>query len=139
MEYYSPDIPGLSTGSLVMVLIEEDPPGPDVLIIRRRFSQNTKDERSLTWKQATSLHEATQYVLERPRDGWDIELKEHSSKALTIRFDRETDHSRPGGPGIVRFEVKGVRFLFNHHNCQRFQEFLKEAMDLMTVSEVMES
>lgn len=139
MKYWSLDVPGLSTGSLVTVLIEEDPPSPDVLIIRQRFSRSLTDDQPLFGRQGLSLYAATQHALDRPRDGWDIELKDRSSRATFKRFDRKTDHSRPGGPGIVRFNVKGVLFLFSHHNCRRFQGYLREALDLMTVSEVMES
>ena len=130
----SPDVPGLSTGCLVKILISEG-----LLIVQQRFSRNTKDERSLTWRQGTSLHEVTQYALDRPKDGWDIELRKHSPKAVAVRFDRKTDHSRPGGPGIIRFKVKRVGFLFDRHNCLKFQAYLKEALDLLTVSDVMES
>lgn len=139
MEHKFPDVPGLSTWSVVTVRVEEDPPGPDMLVVERRFSASLKDERALTWKQGTSLHEKTRYALDRPGDGWDVELRKHSSSAVATRFDRETDDSRPGGPGIVRFHVKGVSFLFDRHCCQKFQGHLREALDLMTVSEVMES
>jgi hypothetical protein len=134
MEHQSPDIPGLSTGCLVKILLREG-----LLVIQQRFSRNTKDERSLSWGQGDALLRMTDYALDHPKNGWDVLLDSRDRPATIVKFNREIDDSRPGGPGIVRFEVKRVRFLFDLHNCRKFRTSLKEALDLLVVSGVMES
>ena len=134
MEYYSPDIPGLSAWSMVKILTRDGR-----VVIQQRFSSSNPDERSLSHGEGSALLRLTDYALNRPENGWDILFKSQGRSATIVRFNRDLDSSRPGGPGIVRFNVENVRFLFDLRHCAEFRGHLKEALDLLVVSEVIES
>ena len=130
-----PRIPGLSSGCGVFLLVTGG-----LLIVRVRFSEknaNANDDRSLSLHEGKSVLLMTDRALARPEDGWDIDLR--VGHAYLKVFDSKTDASRPGGPGIFRYEVKGVRFLLDLRSCRQFRAALNEALDLWTVSGVMES
>lgn len=128
-------IPGLSTGCGVFLILEDD-----MLVVRARFSEKNgtaSDDRSLSRREAQSVRQMTGRALGRPEDGWDVTIR--VGHAYLKRFDPGTDASRPGGPGIVRYEIKQLRFLLGPGSCRKFHAFLGEAIDLWTVSGVMES
>jgi hypothetical protein len=134
MDYRSPDVPGLSAWSLVSVRIKDG-----WMVVRQCFSTSTHDERSLSRGEGLALLRMVDYTLAHPGDGWDVLLDSRDRAATVVRFDQGMDSSRPGGPGIVRFDVKGMRFLLDERRCAEFRIHLGDALDLLVVSEVMES
>jgi hypothetical protein len=133
-----PRVSTLSTGCGVTLAVRGGR-----LVLSVVFSEkwsSASDDRSLTAREWESLLLMTDRALARPGDGWDVSMT--ARRARVRAFDPATDSlfpGGPGGPGVVRYEVKGLRFLLGPDGCRKFRSCLEEALSLMTVSKVMES
>lgn len=98
----------------------------------------------LTYSRVKRLCNSLRKVLKNIEVGWTIILNTKSGICKEIEFDWMTDHSRPGGRGIIRLDVTykdpfGLRTIFDIQTAMNLLQTLEFVNDIVVVNLVMGS